>query len=318
MIDINNISKRYNNTIALNSVSFTIPNGSVFGFLGPNGAGKTTLIRILTGIIIPDSGQVLINGQTINKLSVKRIGYLPEERGLYKKMKVGEQTIYLAVMKGLSHQEAEKRIKRWFEKLNIMDWWNKKVDTLSKGMQQKIQFIISVIHKPDLLILDEPFSGLDPINRDVLGNEILELNKAGTTIIPAFLFFFIGGYLLYSSVFAAIAATANHSDEIQQVTTIVTLPLILSVIVLSNTINSPDSALSYWFSIIPFTSPVVMMGRIVYGAPIQDVLLSMFLLATTVVLIIGLSGKVYKMAVLYTGKKVTGKEIISWIRNINN
>ena len=138
------------------------------------------------------------------------------------------------------------------------------------------------------------------------------------TIIPAFVFFFIGGYLLYSSVFAALAATANHSDDIQQVSMIVTLPLISSIIVLANTVNSPDSVLSYWFSIIPFTSPVVMMGRIVYGAPIQDILLSMFLLVITVALIIWISGKVYKMAILYTGKKITGKEILSWIRNANH
>ena len=183
MITIDCISKKYTNTIALDNVSFTIPQGSIFGFLGPNGAGKTTLIRILTGIIIPDSGQVSINRQPLNKLSVRKIGYLPEERGLYKKMKVGEQAIYLAVLKGLTSQEAEKRLKQWFEKLDISDWWNKKVDTLSKGMQQKIQFVISAIHQPNVLILDEPFSGLDPINREVLGNEILELNKVGTTIV---------------------------------------------------------------------------------------------------------------------------------------
>jgi len=183
MITIEHLSKRYTNTTALDSVSFAIPKGSVFGFLGPNGAGKTTLIRILTGIISADSGQVLINEQPLNKLNVKRIGYLPEERGLYKKMKVGEQAIYLAVLKGLSDQEAEKRLKQWFQKLDISDWWDKKVDTLSKGMQQKVQFIISAIHQPDVLILDEPFSGLDPINRELFGNEILELNKSGMTII---------------------------------------------------------------------------------------------------------------------------------------
>ena len=183
MIEINTLTKKYTNTIALDNVSFSIPQGSIFGFLGPNGAGKTTLIRILTGIIIPDSGQVLINEQPLSKLSVKRIGYLPEERGLYKKMKVGEQAVYLAVLKGLTSQEAEKKLKQWFEKLDISDWWNKTVETLSKGMQQKIQFIISAIHQPDVLILDEPFSGLDPINREVLGNEILELNKSGMTII---------------------------------------------------------------------------------------------------------------------------------------
>ena len=183
MIDIESLSKHYTNTIALDNVSFSIPQGSIFGLLGPNGAGKTTLIRILTGILIPDSGQVLINEQPLNKLSAKKIGYLPEERGLYKKMKVGEQAVYLAVLKGLTTQEAEKRLKQWFEKMEISDWWNKTVETLSKGMQQKIQFIISAIHQPEVLILDEPFSGLDPINREVLGNEILELNKTGTTII---------------------------------------------------------------------------------------------------------------------------------------
>ena len=183
MIEIKKLTKEYNNTIALDSISFDIPKGSVFGFLGPNGAGKTTLIRVLTGLIIPDFGTVKINGEPINKFNVKRIGYLPEERGLYKKMKVGEQAVYLAVMKGLTRQEAEKRLKKWFEKLEISDWWDKKVETLSKGMQQKVQFIISAIHQPDVLILDEPLSGLDPINREVLGNEILELNKKGMTIV---------------------------------------------------------------------------------------------------------------------------------------
>lgn len=183
MIELKHLQKKYADVIALDNINLIVPKGSIFGFLGPNGAGKTTLIRILTGIITSDSGQVLINEQPINKLSIKSIGYLPEERGLYKRMRVGEQVIYLAVLKGLTHQEAEKRIKQWFEKLGIIDWWNKRIDTLSKGMQQKIQFIISVIHKPDFLILDEPFSGLDPINREVLGNEILELNKSGMTII---------------------------------------------------------------------------------------------------------------------------------------
>jgi len=183
MIAIDHISKKYTSTTALDNVSFSIPQGSIFGFLGPNGAGKTTLIRILTRIIVPDSGHVLINEQPLNKLSVKQIGYLPEERGLYKKMKVGEHAIYLAVLKGLGSQEAEKRLKQWFEKLDISDWWDKKIETLSKGMQQKIQFIVSVVHQPDLLILDEPFSGLDPVNRETLGNEILELNRSGMAII---------------------------------------------------------------------------------------------------------------------------------------
>lgn len=183
MIEIDSLSKKYTNTIALNNVSFTIPIGSIFGFLGPNGAGKTTLIRVLTGLVIPDSGTVKINGEPVNRFRIKRIGYLPEERGLYKKMKVGEQAIYLAVMKGLTRQEAEKRLKSRFEKLEILDWWNKTTESLSKGMQQKVQFIISAIHQPDVLILDEPLSGLDPINREVIGNEIIELNKMGMTIV---------------------------------------------------------------------------------------------------------------------------------------
>jgi len=183
MIKIKSLSKYYGNIIALNSVNFTISENSIFGFLGPNGAGKTTLIRVLTGLIIPDSGTVSINEEPINRFNMKRIGYLPEERGLYKKMKVGEQAIYLSVMKGLTRQEAEKRLKNWFEKLEISDWWNKTTETLSKGMQQKVQFIISVVHQPEVLILDEPLSGLDPINRDVIGKEIIELNKKGTTIV---------------------------------------------------------------------------------------------------------------------------------------
>lgn len=183
MINVHKISKKYDNTIALDNINLTIPKGSIFGLLGPNGSGKTTLIRILTGIIVADSGQILMNGQALNKLSVKEIGYLPEERGLYKKMRVGEQAVYLAALKGLNNEEAEKRVKKWLEKFNISNCWNKKTDTLSKGMQQKVQFIISAIHYPDALILDEPFSGLDPINREILSNQILELNKSGTTII---------------------------------------------------------------------------------------------------------------------------------------
>lgn len=183
MIELKLLKKNFADVVALDNINLTIPEGTIFGFLGPNGAGKTTLIRILTGIISSDSGQIFINEQPINKLSIKRIGYLPEERGLYKKMKVGEHAIYLAVLKGLSHQEAEKRIKNWFEKFDMANWWNKRIDTLSKGMQQKIQFIISVIHQPEVLILDEPFSGLDPINREFLGKEILQLNKSGMTII---------------------------------------------------------------------------------------------------------------------------------------
>jgi len=183
MVEIDRLIKKFNDITALDCITFDISTGSVFGFLGPNGAGKTTLIRALTGLIIPDSGTVKINGELINRFNVKRIGYLPEERGLYKKMKVGEQAIYLAVMKGLTRQEAEKRLKQWFEELEISKWWNKTTDTLSKGMQQKIQFIISAIHQPDVLILDEPLSGLDPINREIIGNEIIKLNKKGMTIV---------------------------------------------------------------------------------------------------------------------------------------
>jgi len=183
MIKISNLTKTYKETRALESVSFEIPKGSIFGFLGPNGAGKTTLIRIITGLLVQDAGQVLIDGLPLNKLNMKKIGYLPEERGLYKNMKVGEQAVYLAVFKGLTKQEAERRLKQWFAKLEISDWWDKKIDDLSKGMQQKVQFIVSAIHQPDILILDEPLTGLDPINRDVLGKEITELNQSGMTII---------------------------------------------------------------------------------------------------------------------------------------
>ncbi|MDR1181364.1 MAG: ATP-binding cassette domain-containing protein [Bacteroidales bacterium] len=183
MIKVIKVSKRYHDVNAVNDISFSIPRGSVFGFLGPNGAGKTTLIRILTGLIVPDKGHVLFDGQKQDELNMRRIGYLPEERGLYKKMKVGEQTVYLACMKGLTRQVAERRLRQWFEKMNISDWWNKRLDSLSKGMQQKIQFIIATIHHPDILILDEPFSGLDPVNQDILGKEIIELNQTGTTII---------------------------------------------------------------------------------------------------------------------------------------
>lgn len=183
MIVVENLFKKYDRTIALNNVSFSIPNGTILGLLGPNGAGKTTFIRILTGIIIQDSGEIFVNEEKINIQNIKRIGYLPEERGLYKKMKVGEQAIYLACLKGLTPHDAEIRLKEWFVILNILDWWDRKVETLSKGMQQKVQFIISVIHRPDLLILDEPFSGLDPVNQEVLGKQIVNLNKEGTTIV---------------------------------------------------------------------------------------------------------------------------------------
>nr|MBP7919921.1 ATP-binding cassette domain-containing protein [Parabacteroides sp.] len=163
--------------------SIQVPQGKVFGLLGPNGAGKTTLIRIINRITAPDSGSVLFNGRPSMQEDIFKIGYLPEERGLYKKMKVGEQALYLAQLKGLDYFEAKKRLTHWFEKFEIMPWWNKKVEELSKGMQQKVQFVITVIHNPELLIFDEPFSGFDPVNADLLKKEILELKDAGHTII---------------------------------------------------------------------------------------------------------------------------------------
>ena len=183
MIEGKNITKKYGEQKALDNVSFVIPEKKILGLLGPNGAGKTTLIRILTGIVKTDAGVITIGGELLNTLNSKKIGYLPEERGLYKKMKVGEQAVYFAMLKGLARDSAKAELKRWFNKLEISDWWDKKVEDLSKGMQQKVQFIVAAIHKPDFLILDEPFSGLDPINAELLGNEILELNAKGTTII---------------------------------------------------------------------------------------------------------------------------------------
>ena len=175
--------KQYANHLALNKVSIQVPEGKIFGLLGPNGAGKTTLIRIINRITAPDSGIVRFNGRESKPEDIYQIGYLPEERGLYKKMKVGEQAIYLAQLKGLSYQEARTRLTRWFEKFDIMPWWNKKLEELSKGMQQKVQFIITVIHEPALLIFDEPFSGFDPVNAERLKQEILELKEKGHTII---------------------------------------------------------------------------------------------------------------------------------------
>ena len=160
-----------------------MPEGVIFGLLGPNGAGKSSLIRMITTITRPDEGQIFFNGQLLNSLHPEQIGYMPEERGLYKKMKVGDHLMYLAQLKGLSYNEAKTEIKKWLIKLDIVDWWNKKVEELSKGMQQKAQFIATVIHKPSLLILDEPFSGLDPVNAELLKNEIYELHKQGTSII---------------------------------------------------------------------------------------------------------------------------------------
>jgi len=183
ILSLKNVVKRYHNHTACDHVTFDIPKGSIFGLLGPNGAGKTSLIRIITGITGADEGEIFFDGHKINNMRAMEIGYLPEERGLYKKMKVGEQLTYLAKLKGLSSKEAKNRIDYWFEKFDITDWWNKKVEELSKGMQQKIQFIATVMHNPKLLILDEPFSGLDPINTNLIKSEIYELNQKGASIV---------------------------------------------------------------------------------------------------------------------------------------
>ncbi len=183
MLSIQNIVKEYAKHRALDNVSLEIKRGQIFGLLGPNGAGKTSLIRIVNQITAPDSGQILFDGEKLNTKHVGKIGYLPEERGLYKKMEIGEQVLYLAQLKGLNKTDAIKRIKYWFEKMSMQDWWNKKVEDLSKGMQQKVQFVATVIHQPELIILDEPFSGFDPLNADIIKKEILELNKQGATII---------------------------------------------------------------------------------------------------------------------------------------
>lgn len=182
-LEARNIFKQYSEHLALNDVNISVPQGCVYGLLGPNGAGKTTLIRIINRITAPDRGEVLFDEHLFSASDVFRIGYLPEERGLYKKMKVEEQVLFLAQLRRLSRSEARRRIDYWFDKLNVNSWRNKKIEELSKGMQQKIQFITTVIHNPDLLILDEPFSGFDPINTELLKNEILELNKQGKTII---------------------------------------------------------------------------------------------------------------------------------------
>lgn len=182
-LEINNVSKTYGTKKVLNDISIKVPKQSIYGLLGPNGAGKTTLIRILNQITMPDSGQVILDGNPLSPKDIANIGYLPEERGLYKKMKVGEQAIYLAQLKGMERREAEKRLRHWFIKFEIASWWDKKVEELSKGMQQKIQFIVTVIHEPKLLIFDEPFSGFDPINVNLLKNEILELRDKGATIL---------------------------------------------------------------------------------------------------------------------------------------
>ncbi|MBH70534.1 MAG: ABC transporter ATP-binding protein [Flavobacteriales bacterium] len=177
------IVKKFGNYIALDNVNISVPKGSIFGLLGPNGAGKTTLMRIINQITAPDSGTLIFDGSKLERKHISKIGYLPEERGLYKKMKVGEQVLYLAQLKGMSYIDALNKSKYWFEKLNIINWWDKKIESLSKGMAQKIQFIVTVVHEPNLLIFDEPFSGFDPINASIIRQEILELSKKGTTII---------------------------------------------------------------------------------------------------------------------------------------
>jgi ABC-2 type transport system ATP-binding protein len=182
-IETSNIVKRYSNHLALNKVSISVPKQSIFGLLGPNGAGKTSLIRIINQITAPDEGFILLDGKPFLPEHTQKIGYLPEERGLYKKMKVGEQALYLAQLKGVSKNEATIRLKKWFEKFEIESWWNRKVEELSKGMQQKIQFIVTVIHNPEILIFDEPFSGFDPINVNILKEEILRLRDEGSTIL---------------------------------------------------------------------------------------------------------------------------------------
>lgn len=183
MISIDTVTKRYADHLALDRMCIDIPDRCIYGLLGPNGAGKTTLIRILNQITAPDSGEVLINGERLCQKHIAHIGYLPEERGLYKQMKVGEQAIYLAQLKGVDKPTAQRRLKQWFDKFEIGNWWDKKVEELSKGMQQKVQFITTVIHEPELLIFDEPFSGFDPINANLLKEAILELRDKGTTII---------------------------------------------------------------------------------------------------------------------------------------
>ena len=182
-LETDHVVKQYAGHLALDQVSIQVTRGKIFGLLGPNGAGKTSLIRIINRITAPDSGLVRFDGHESRPDDVYRIGYLPEERGLYRKMKVGEQAIYLARLKGLSHADARKRLTYWFEKFDIMPWWNRKLEELSKGMQQKVQFIVTVVHDPELLIFDEPFSGFDPVNANLLKQEILELKKDGHTII---------------------------------------------------------------------------------------------------------------------------------------
>ena len=183
LIECKGISKRFGEKVALDNLSVDIPKGKIFGLLGPNGAGKTTLIRIINRITIPSGGEILFDGHPITQSDVEKIGYLPEERGLYRKMEVGDQAMYLAQLKGMSAADARKELKRWFVRFGIQDWWKKKVEELSKGMAQKVQFITTVVHKPSLMILDEPFSGFDPVNAELIRKEILRLNEEGATII---------------------------------------------------------------------------------------------------------------------------------------
>jgi ABC-2 type transport system ATP-binding protein len=184
IIEIKALKKYFDSQKAVDDISFNIKKGSIFGLLGPNGAGKTTLIRMITGIFYPDSGEIVLSGKKFDPINdIFKIGYMPEERGLYKKMKIGEQVLYLARLKGMSKTEAMKNIKYWFEKLEMESWWNKKVEDLSKGMSQKLQFVTTVLHQPQLIILDEPFSGLDPVNANLIKEEIFNLSKKGTTII---------------------------------------------------------------------------------------------------------------------------------------
>ncbi|WP_159801211.1 ABC transporter ATP-binding protein [Flavobacterium sp. MK4S-17] len=183
ILEVKNVIKQYGDYTALNNVTLNVPKGSIYGLLGPNGAGKTSLIRIINQITLPDSGEIYLDGEKLSPKHISHIGYMPEERGLYKSMKVGEQALYLAQLKGLSKSEAKKQLEYWFEELDIKGWWNKKIQELSKGMAQKIQFVVTVLHQPKLLILDEPFSGFDPVNANIIKDEIMQLRDKGTTII---------------------------------------------------------------------------------------------------------------------------------------
>ena len=183
LLEAHSVSKKFGNYTALNQVSIAVPKGSIFGLLGPNGAGKTTLIRIINQITMPDQGEIILDGESLKSHHIRDIGYLPEERGLYKSMKVGEQAMYLARLKGLSKSDAKAKLKFWFDRLEIGDWWDKKIQELSKGMAQKVQFIVTVLHEPKLLIFDEPFSGFDPINAILIKDEILRLRDEGATVI---------------------------------------------------------------------------------------------------------------------------------------